>query len=93
MQSKDRYFVLPNQTIDDIPTDIKHLYLGGFKDYAHEQLVFSNNSFNQLKSITIGNYGFNKVREFVLDGLECLESVIIGHYCFEYAEEFSLKGE
>ena len=53
MQSKERYFVPPNQSIEDIPNDIQHLYLCGFNEYDQEQLVFSNNSFNQLKSIQI----------------------------------------
>ena len=82
MQSKDRYFILPNQSIDDIPTDIQHLFICGFEKYRDEKLILSTNLFNQLKSITIGNYCFKNVREFVLDGLESLESVIIGERCF-----------
>ena len=87
MQLKERYFILPNQSIDDIPTDIKHLYLCGLKDYEYDNLIFSNNSFPQLKSITIGNHCFENVREFVIDGLESLESVIIGDYCFRIDDE------
>ena len=30
MQLKERYFILPNQSIDAIPNDIEHLYLCGF---------------------------------------------------------------
>ena len=82
MQSKERYFVLPNQSIDDIPNDIQHLYLCGFKNYEYDNLIFVRNSFPQLKSITIGNKCFENVREFVIDGLECLESVKIGYDCF-----------
>ena len=87
IQSKERYFILPNQTINDIPTDIQHLYLCGFKDYEYNNLIFSNNTFHQLKSITIGNECFKNVREFVLDGLESLESVKIGEECFRIGEE------
>ena len=47
-----------------------------------DNLIFSNNSFHQLKSITIGNECFKNVREFVLDGLESLESLKIGEKCF-----------
>ena len=82
MQSKDRYFILPNQSIDDIPNDIEHLYLYRFSDYNRDRLTFPINSFNQLKSISIGNDCFQHVREFVIDGLESLESVKIGKECF-----------
>ena len=52
-------------------------------------MIFSslNNSFHQLKSITIGNDCFQSVREFVIDGLESLESVIIGSNCFRIDDE------
>ena len=82
MQSKDRYFILPNQSIDDIPTDIQHLFICGFEKYRDEKLILSTNLFNQLKSITIGYKCFKHVREFVLDGLASLESVIIARECF-----------
>jgi len=82
MQSKDRYFIPPNQSIFDIPTDIQHLFICGFKKYRDEKLILSTNSFNQLKSINIGYNCFTNVREFVLDGLESLESVKIGEKCF-----------
>ena len=87
MQSKECYFVLPNQSIDDIPNDIQHLYLCGFSDYNCDRLSFPNNSFNQLKSIYIGNHCFKHVREFVIDGLESLESVKIGKDCFRISGE------
>ena len=87
MQSKDRYFILPNQSIDDIPTDIQHLFICGFEKYRDEKLILSPNSFNQLKSITIGCSRFKNVREFVLDGLESLKSVKIGEKCFRISDE------
>ena len=86
MQSKDRYFILPNQSIEDIPTDIQHLFICGCAEYREEKLILSTNSFNQLKSITIGNECFKNVREFVLDGLESLESVIIAGECFRISD-------
>ena len=92
MQSKDRYFILPNQSIEDIPTDIQHLFICRCEEYRDEKLILSTNLFNQLKSITIGSFCFKHVREFVLDGLESLESVKIGRNCFNYAD-LSLKGE
>ena len=82
MQSKDRYFIPPNQSIDDIPTDIQHLFICGFEEYRDEKLIISPNLFHQLKSITIGKECFKHVREFVIDGLESLESVKIGDKCF-----------
>ena len=87
LQSKERYFVLPNQSIDDIPNDIQHLYLCGFSDYNCDRLTFPNNSFNQLKSISIGYRCFKHVREFMIDGLPSLESVKIGKECFRIDEE------
>ena len=82
MQSKDRFFAPPNQSIEEIPADVEHLYLCGFSDYAKNELILSNNSFPQLKSITIGYECFSHVREFVLDCLASLESVKIGKNCF-----------
>ena len=82
MQSKDRYFISSNQSIEDIPTDIQHLFICGIEKYWDEKLILSTNLFNQLKSITIGYGCFQNVREFVIDGLENLESVKIGEYCF-----------
>ena len=82
MQSKDRYFILPNQSIEDIPTDIQHLFICGCAEYREEKLILSTNSFNQLKSINIGYNCFMNVREFVIDGLESLERVKIGELCF-----------
>ena len=87
MQSKERYFVPPNQSINDIPNDVQHLYLRGFRDYEFNTLILSNNSFSQIKSITIGNHCFKHVREFVIDGLESLERVKIGDRCFRIDHE------
>ena len=82
MQSKDRYFIPPNQSIEDIPTDIQHLYICVYEKYREEKLILSTNLFHQLISITIGNGCFKNVCEFVIDGLESLESVKIGEGCF-----------
>lgn len=41
----------------------------------------------QLRHINIGDYCFENVCEFVLDGLGMLESVIIGFECFRIVEE------
>ena len=82
MQSKECYFALPNQSIDDIPNDIEHLNLYKLKNYKCDRLTFPNNSFNQLKSISIGKECFQNVREFVIDGLLSLENMKIGRECF-----------
>ena len=82
MQSKERYFTLPNQSINDIPNDIQHLYFCRFMNYDEDKLIFTNYSFHQLKSISIVYGCFKNVREFVLDGLERLESVKIDGDCF-----------
>ena len=86
MQSFDCYFVPPNQSIKEIPADVEHLYLCGFGDYAKNELILSNNSLPQLKSITIGDNCFQHVREFVVDGLASLESMKIGEYCFQMGD-------
>ena len=82
MQLKDHYFVPPNQSIEEIPANVEHLYFCGFSDYAKNELILSNNSFPQLKSITIDDECFKHVREFVVDGLVRLESVKTGEKCF-----------
>ena len=92
MQSKERYLVPPNQSIDDIPADVQHLYLYGFSDYKGDKLILSSNSLQQLKSITIGNHCFKHVCEFVIDGLDSLESVIIGYDCFKTGGTEHIEG-
>ena len=88
MQSREKYFALPNQSIHDIPNDIESLYFCG---YGNEEkmnvLDFSSFEFIQLRSITIGNNCFKNVREFVLDGLKPLESVKIGGECFGISDK------
>ena len=81
-QSKEQYFILPNQSFDDIPKDIQQLYIYHTNTENMTILNISNYSFHQLKSITIGKDCFKHVREFVVDGLESLESVKIGGNCF-----------
>ena len=87
MQSNERYFIPPNQSIEDIPNDIQHLYLCGFRDIEFNTLILSSNSFSQIKSITIGDHCCQHIREFVIDGLESLERVKIGKLCFRIGEE------
>ena len=88
MQFRERYFVLPNQSIHDIPKDVENLYFGGYGNEENMNVLdFSSFGFNQLRSITIGNGCFQNVREFVLDGLEQLESVKIGERCFRISYE------
>ena len=90
MQSRENYFVLPNQPIHDIPRDVEHLYFIHYENDVEENLVvldFSSFGFTQLRSIAIGNECFQNVREFVLDGLEQLESVKIGWNCFRISEK------
>ena len=82
MQTKTRYFVPRNHSIDNLPTDIQHLFICGFSDYSSHNLIFTSNSYYQLKSITIGANGFNSVRNYIVDGLESLESIIIGWSSF-----------
>ena len=82
IQSKERYFLPSNKSINDIPIDIEHLYLCGIQDYRNNQLIFINESFHQLKSISIGHKCFMNVRKIVLDGLSNLESVHICEHCF-----------
>ena len=84
MQSKEKYFVLPNQSITDIPKDVENIYFGGYGNEGDFTLLdFSSFGFTQLQSIAIGSHCFKNVCEFVLDGLEKLESVKIGEECFK----------
>jgi len=82
MLSQECYFLLPNQSFNDIPTDIQHLYLGDYMIYEYDNMIFSRYSFPQIKSITSNDCCFHHVREFVVDGLESLESVKIGDYYY-----------
>ena len=87
MHTKERYFLPPNQSINDIPTDIQHLFICGFVKYRDERLFLSTYLSYQLKSITIGCFCFKHVREFVIDGLARLESVKIGGWCFRISDD------
>ena len=71
-----------NDVLDLPSLEIVTFGESSFEKYRDEKLILSTNSFNQLKSITIGNECFKTVREFVLDGLESLEIVKIGEKCF-----------
>ena len=83
MQSRERYFILPNQSLDDIPKDVENLYFCGYGNKVYWTVLdFSSIVFAQLRSLTISNNYFRNVREFVLDGLEKLERVKIGNECF-----------
>ena len=84
MQSKEKYFVLPNQSLKDIPMDVENIYFYryGNGEESLTKLEFSSYGFTQLRSITVYNNCFKNVREFVLDGLDKLESVKIGEKCF-----------
>jgi len=82
MQSEKQYFLLSNQSFDDIPKDIQQLYIYHYYNEDITALNVSDYSFNIVQSITIGNHCFTNVREFVIDSVESLESVKIGEYCF-----------
>ena len=83
MQSKERYLLPSNQSIDDIPNDTQHLFIYGCSDYISNRIILSSNSLQQLKSINFGNHGFKIVRDFLIDGLESLECVKFGDECFK----------
>lgn len=84
MQSKERYYILPNQSLSDIPKDVNNLYLCGYDSGDNKRIreEFASYSFTQLCSITIGSGCFKNVLQCMLDGLGDLESVKIGRSCF-----------
>ena len=92
MQSREKYFVLPNQSLHTIPKDIENIYFGRYGSRDLTVLDFSSFGFTHLRSITIGCNCFHYVDSFVLDGLEKLESVKIGEGCFSgwYRQEESI---
>ena len=85
MQSNYQYFVLPNQSVDDIPDDIHHLHFCGYNNQDLKSITFTNNSFSLLQSLSIRSGSFKNVREFVIDGLESLESVKICDKCLKFS--------
>ena len=88
MQSRENYFVPPNQSLNDIPRDIENLYFGGFENEENiTALDFSSFGFTQLRAIRIGGNCFRNVREFILEGLEQLETIKIGDKCFVISNE------
>ena len=87
MQSKENYFVPPDQSIHDIPNNVENLHFCGYGNEENmTELNLSFFGFTQLRSIAIGNDCFKNVRKFVLDGLEKLESVKIGEKSFSISD-------
>ena len=88
MQTREKYFVSPNQSIQDIPKDIENLYFGV---YGNEEgmagVNLSSLSFPLLRSIVIGNNCFKHGYEFMLNGLEKLETVKIGSWTFSKSDD------
>ena len=84
--TKNHFYVINNQQMDNIPKDVKHLY---FTRYRNEMTIldFSSFGFIHLRAITISSECFMNVREFVLDGLAKLESVKIGEYCIRVSDK------
>lgn len=91
MQSSNRYFVLPNQSLNDIPKDVRHLNICGY-EYYKTSLNFFTYEFTQLQSISIGNRCFQTVRNFMIDGLEELKTLKIGDSCFKISGKESKGG-
>ena len=54
MQNKEQYYVLSNQRIDDIPTDIQRLLFCGYSLNTMHKLDFAEYAFVQLESIVFG---------------------------------------
>ena len=82
-ESKKKKLTIKSGDALSVPSVIEELVIGEnvFNDNTISVLHFSS-LLIQLKRIEIRNGCFTNVREFVLDGLECLESVEIGGKCF-----------
>ena len=80
--SKDHYFIRPNQTLSDIPTDIHNLFMKKYNCSSITNSITFGDQFNTLKIISICHNCLQNVSKLVLDGLENLESVKIGEKCF-----------
>lgn len=93
MQSRENYFVLPNQSLNDIPRDVENIR---FNKYGNDRnltvLDFASMGFTNLRSIRIGYECFQYVERFVIDGLERLETVEIGTGCFVYLNNERTNG-
>lgn len=93
MQSRENYFVLPNQSLNDIPRDVENIR---FNKYGNDRnltaLDFASMGFTNLRSIKIGFECFQYVERFVIDGLERLETVEIGTRCFINSDEERTNG-
>lgn len=88
MQFRENYFVLPNQSIQDIPTDVENLYFGVYgNDEGMTGVNLSSPSFPLLRSIVIGNNCFKHGYELILNGLEKLETVKIGNWTFSKSDD------
>ena len=82
MQRKERYFVMPGQSVASIPAYVQHLIFCG--DFSKEiySLTLSDIYFHQLKSVLFTTHCFKSVKVFVINDLTSLESLIIGKRCF-----------
>ena len=87
MQSREKYFVRPNQSLDDIPKDVENVYFCRYGNDAN-WAVLDSSLFAQFRSITLGCGCFTNVRNLILDGLEKLESLWIfeDSFCLPFQE-------
>ena len=87
----DNHGITENDLKNDLitPISIEEFVLGNemFNDENITSLHFSSPLLIRLKRIEIGNGCFKNVREFVINGLECLESMKIGKKSFSISDK------
>ena len=91
MEPSSASTVVRNRTeLNSIPLNVEDLWIGRFD--TSDVSEFSQNRFQSLKTLVIGNGLFWSVNRLELNNLPSLQSIDIGEYCFFLAPSFSLTG-
>ena len=76
--------------LESIPLNVEDLWIGRFD--TSDVSEFTQNRFQSLKTLVIGNGLFWSVNRLELNNLPSLQSIGLGEWCFQYAPSFSLTG-
>ena len=91
MEPSSASTVVRNRTeLNSIPLNVEDLWIGRFD--TSDVSEFTQNRFQSLKTLVIGNGLFWSVNRLELNNLPSLQSIGLGEWCFQYAPSFSLTG-
>ena len=78
--------------IESIKSNVTSIHLPDWTCNDIDYIIFNFSRFNLLEELIVGDYSFENVELFKIDGLNHLKSIEIGNGCFENVELFSIDG-